>query len=100
LITRDLLQASYLSGLVPYPGSAFFARPEAFGMRLHTREFKHYNEELTPVFNTRHATSDEIYRVYLDGLGTLTDAMRKRPYFGVAPSPDDLGKYGAFWAHN
>jgi anaerobic magnesium-protoporphyrin IX monomethyl ester cyclase len=100
LIADDYLQASYLFGLVPFPGSALFGQPDVFGMRLHHRDLKYYNEELPPVFDTRHGTSDQIYRIYLDGLGSLTQAMRKAPVFGPLPDPSTLNQYGEFWNHN
>lgn len=99
LITKDLLQASYWFGLVPYPGSDMYHHPEKYGMRLHHSKFKFYNEELPPVFDTRHANSDEIYEVYRSGIVQLSEAMSKKPYFGASPSKEDLPAYGAFWAH-
>jgi anaerobic magnesium-protoporphyrin IX monomethyl ester cyclase len=99
LIDQDLLQASYLFGLVPYPGSAMYERPESFGMRLLHHDFSQYHEDLPPVFDTVHASPDQVYEVFLDGLGCLAQAMGKRPYFGGnSPSSDTLTEYGTFWA--
>jgi anaerobic magnesium-protoporphyrin IX monomethyl ester cyclase len=97
LISRDLLQASYLFGLVPYPGSAMFTHPERFGMTLLHRDFSRYHEDLPPVFTTPQATPDAVYTVFLESLELLGQAMSKRPYFGSA-APDPTIEYGAFWA--
>jgi anaerobic magnesium-protoporphyrin IX monomethyl ester cyclase len=97
LISRDLLQASYLFGLVPYPGSAMFNDPERFGMTLLHRDFSRYHEDLPPVFTTQRATPDAVYAVFLESLEVLAQAMGKRPYFTSA-APDPTIEYGAFWA--
>ena len=98
LIDRDLLQASYLFGLVPYPGSAMYERPEAFGMEILHHDHARYHEELPPVFRSRHATPEQVYAVFLDGLRSLAQAMSKRPYFGAGPQPGTEAEYGRFWA--
>jgi anaerobic magnesium-protoporphyrin IX monomethyl ester cyclase len=97
LISKDLLQASYLFGLVPYPGSAMYADPERFGMRILHSDFRLYHEELPPVFSTAQASPDEIYEVFLSGVSQLAQAMAKSPYFGPPP-PGLLSDYGTFWA--
>ncbi|MEU9339537.1 radical SAM protein [Streptomyces sp. NPDC048290] len=98
LIAEDLLQATYLFGLVPYPGSAMFEQPERFGMTLLHRDFRLYHEDLPPVFTTARATPDEAYAVFLEGLGLFAQAMDKPPYFGAAPAPGTAAAYGTFWA--
>ncbi|GAA2359953.1 B12-binding domain-containing radical SAM protein [Dactylosporangium salmoneum] len=97
LIDRDLLQASYLFGLVPYPGSAMFDDPARFGMTLLHHDYGRYHEDLPPVFATEHATPDQVYEVFLDSVGMLAQAMSKRPYFGAPAAVPEHG-YGAFWA--
>ncbi|HMH58831.1 MAG TPA: radical SAM protein [Galbitalea sp.] len=98
LISRDLLQASYLFGLVPYPGSAMYENPESFGMSLLHEDYARYHEDLPPVFSTAKAGPDEAYDVFIEGLDCLADAMEKTPYFGKAPDNDDLDAFGAFWS--
>jgi radical SAM superfamily enzyme YgiQ (UPF0313 family) len=97
LIETGLLQATYLFGLVPYPGSDLYADPHRFGMRLHHHDYKLYHEDMPPVFDTAHAKSDEIYRVFLEGLTNLGRAMATTPYFGAMPPPHRAVEYGGFW---
>ncbi|MEU6556258.1 radical SAM protein [Streptomyces sp. NPDC046915] len=97
LIDRNLLQASYLFGLVPYPGSAMYDFPERFGMEILHHDYARYHEDLPPVFRTAHSSPDEVYEVFLDGVTSLGQAMDKPPYFsGDLVHPRE--SYGAFWA--
>lgn len=98
LLEEDLLQATYLFGLVPYPGSAMFETPERFGMKLLHRDFSLYHEDLPPVFATDKATPDQVYEVFLEGQELFAQAMDKTPYFGSAPAPGTADEYGTFWA--
>ncbi|BAG17402.1 radical SAM protein [Streptomyces sp. SID4928] len=98
LLDEDLLQATYLFGLVPYPGSAMFEHPERFGMKLLHRDFRLYHEDLPPVFATEKADPDQVYEVFLEGLDLFARAMDKPPYFGDAPPPSTADEYGTFWA--
>jgi radical SAM superfamily enzyme YgiQ (UPF0313 family) len=98
LIQRDLLQASYLQVLVPYPGGDMYEHPERYGMRIHHKRYSYYSEDMAPVFDSPFATSDESYRQFTDGLTALAQAMSKKPYFGDSPPLDELGKFGRFWA--
>jgi anaerobic magnesium-protoporphyrin IX monomethyl ester cyclase len=98
LIGKDLLQASYLFGLVPYPGSAMYNYPERFGMKLLHHDYRRYHEDLPPVFATEHADPDQVYEVFLSGVAQLGQAMSKAPYFGSLPAPGQRADYGAFWA--
>lgn len=98
LIQRDLLQASYLQVLVPYPGGDLYEHPEKYGMRIHHTRYEYYSEDMCPVFDTPFATADESYRVFTDGLVSLAQAMDKKPYFGAAPLPEELNGFGQFWA--
>ncbi|MEV2221340.1 radical SAM protein [Nocardia vinacea] len=75
LIDRRLLVSSYLSVFVPYPGTAMFATPQRYGMRLRHRRFELYSEELPPVLDSDTADADRVYEVYLAGLGVLSEAM-------------------------
>lgn len=92
LIAADLLTASYLFGLVPYPGSDLYAKPEKYGVQLHHHRFNAYHEDMPPVYDTQLAGSEDIHRVFLEGLVSLSEAMG-------APSPDsgESRAYGAFW---
>jgi radical SAM superfamily enzyme YgiQ (UPF0313 family) len=98
LIAKDLLQASYLFGLVPYPGSEMFEHPEKFGMTLHHKNFKLYHEEMPPVFDSPYAKSDAVYEQFLSGVKNLGQAMSKKAYFGEIPPPTELSLYGTFWS--
>lgn len=97
LISKDLLQASYLFGLVPYPGSAMYKHPARFGMRVLHHDYRYYHEDLPPVFATAFAEPDQAYEVFLWGVTQLAEAMAKTPYFGPAP-PGPPSDYGRFWA--
>ncbi|HWP44618.1 MAG TPA: radical SAM protein, partial [Blastocatellia bacterium] len=85
LIGKDLLQASYLFGLVPYPGSDMYERPEKYGMKIHHKNFKLYHEEMPPVFDSAFAKPDETYQQFLRGVTELGQAMSAKPYFGQLP---------------
>ena len=98
LISRELLQASYLFGLVPYPGSEMYHHPERFGMKLHHHNFKLYHEEMPPVFDSPFAKPEEVYEVFLEGVKMLGQIMSKKPYFGDGNVPLDLERYGTFWS--
>jgi anaerobic magnesium-protoporphyrin IX monomethyl ester cyclase len=98
LIARDLLQASYFFGLVPYPGSEIYEHPERFGMVINHHNFKLYHEDMPPVFTSRFAGPDAIYQVFLNGVKQIGQAMAKRPYFGDAQISANPEKYGTFWS--
>ena len=98
LIERDLLQASYLQVLVPYPGSDMYEHPDKYGMKLLHHDYRCYNEDMPPVFDSAFAKSDEVYKQFQRGLTSIAQAMTKKPYFGDLPRPENLEKYGAFWS--
>ncbi|HEX8089852.1 MAG TPA: radical SAM protein, partial [Blastocatellia bacterium] len=98
LITKDLLQASYFFGLVPYPGSDLFEQPERYGMKLHHYDFKLYHEEMPPVFTSLYAKPDEAYEQFLNGVRDIGQAMGKKPYFGDKPDEMELAAFGTFWS--
>src|ERR1041385_610644 len=98
LIDRDLLQASYLQVLVPYPGGDLFEHPERYGMRLNHKSYELYSEDMYPVFDSAYASAEESYEVFKAGLTKLAQAMHKKPYFGSAPPAEQLHLYGRFWA--
>lgn len=75
LISQGLLQATYISNFVPYPGSPMFDYPERFGMQLHHRNFDLYHQDLPPVFDSLRTPSDKAHEVFLEGIGTLAEAM-------------------------
>ena len=94
LLERGLLQASYLSTLVPYPGSDLYADPERFGIRLLHKDYALYNEDLAPVYDTAHWKSDEAYAVFLEGLEMIARTIGDElPLVGTQESG-----YGEFWA--
>lgn len=97
LLSRNLLSATYLFGLVPYPGSDMYDHPEKFSMELLHKDYKYYHEEMPPVFRSPHATPDEVYQQFLDGVKHLGQAMRKKPAFGEMPPEEELSNYGTFW---
>jgi len=82
LLDEKLLHATYFFGLVPYPGSQMHKEPEKFGMNIKTYDYSLYNEDGEPVYDTQYATSDEIYKVFLEGVDKLGDAMGQRPFLG------------------
>ena len=98
LIQKDLLQASYLQVLVPYPGSDMYDHPDTYGMKILHHDYRYYSEDMPPVFDSLLTKSDEAYKQFQDGLAALAQAMSKKPYFGDLPLPEDLKKYGTFWA--
>ncbi|WP_409473573.1 B12-binding domain-containing radical SAM protein [Streptomyces sp. HC307] len=102
LIDRGLLYASYISLFVPYPGTPMFDHPERYGMKLLHRQYDLYNEELPPVVDTKYATSDEVYEIFVQGVGTLAEAMGRAPAHTFAHSDQvpEHRAYGEFWRAN
>ena len=98
LIQRDLLQASYLQVLVPYPGSDMYENPDKYGMKILHHDYRYYSEDMTPVFDSAFAKSDDVYKQFGRGLTNIAQAMTKKPYFGDLPRLENLEKYGAFWS--
>jgi radical SAM superfamily enzyme YgiQ (UPF0313 family) len=97
LIESGLLHATYLFGLVPYPGSDLYERPEHHGMTLHHHDYKRYHEDMLPVYSTPHADPEEMHEVFLYGVAALGQAMASRPYLGSLPAAGDHHAYGTFW---
>lgn len=97
LIERDLLQASYLFGLVPYPGSALYDDPSRYGMKILHHEFRFYHEEMPPVYETAFASSDEIHQAFLTGVRDLGQAMAGRSSLLPFPADTTDTRYGSFW---
>lgn len=97
LIDTGLLHASYLFGLVPYPGSGLHANPEKVGMKIHHTDYRLYLEDMPPVYSTPYATPDEMYEAFLEGLVILGEAMGKPPVLGDWPT-DGVSEFGRFWA--
>jgi anaerobic magnesium-protoporphyrin IX monomethyl ester cyclase len=97
LLSRDLLQASYLFGLVPYPGSDLYENPSRYGMKILHKDFRLYHEEMQPVYETEFASSEEIHKAFLLGVKQIGQAMSGRS--GLLPMPVDAqgGAYGSFW---
>jgi radical SAM superfamily enzyme YgiQ (UPF0313 family) len=97
LIERRLLQASYLFGLVPYPGSAMYHQPEKYGLELLHHDFQYYHEDLMPVYRTSYAEPEQIYEVFLESVAQLAQAMSVKPSFGDVPPTEELASFGTFW---
>lgn len=97
LIERGLLQATYLFGLVPYPGSDMYTQPERHGMTIHHHNFKYYHEDMLPVYSTPFAEPEQIYDIFLYGVDALGKAMGGTPYFGGMPAAVEQESYGSFW---
>jgi radical SAM superfamily enzyme YgiQ (UPF0313 family) len=98
LIDNGLLQATYLFGLVPYPGSAMFEDSDRYGMTLLHRDFSRYHEDMPPVFTTPLATPDQTFEVFLEGLDKFAQAMARGYDSGTAQILGDTHEYGTFWA--
>ncbi|AVE36525.1 TPA: radical SAM protein [Pseudomonas aeruginosa] len=98
LIDKGLLQASYLFGLVPYPGSELFAEPARFGMDLLHKDFRYYHEELPPVYSTKYAEPEEIYKVFLYGVKSIGEVMGKKSKFLDYSFYSEKANYGKFWS--
>jgi radical SAM superfamily enzyme YgiQ (UPF0313 family) len=98
LISDGLLHASYLFGLVPYPGSDLFSHPSRYRMKIHHEDFRWYHEDLPPVFDTDLSTSDEAYAVFLYGVSSLADAMSCKPYLCGSGWSTGVQEYGSFWS--
>ncbi len=101
LIDRDLLQTSYLFGLVPYPGSDLYAQPEKYGMKLLHKDFRRYHEDLPPVYETKYAKPDEMYEVFLNGVRQLGDAMggpSASLELASVRANEPLENFGQFWS--
>jgi anaerobic magnesium-protoporphyrin IX monomethyl ester cyclase len=96
LIARGLLSASYLFGLVPYPGSKFFLNPESYGIELLHREYRLYHEEMLPVYRTPHANPEQMYSVLLNGIKWISQAM-STDAMSCNSLPIPLERYGSFW---
>jgi anaerobic magnesium-protoporphyrin IX monomethyl ester cyclase len=97
LIESGLLHATYLFGLVPYPGSDMYENPDHHGMTIHHYDYKRYHEDMLPVYSTPHADPEEIYEVFLHGVGALGQAMGSRPYLGTPPAVAEHHAFGTFW---
>lgn len=96
-ITDSTIQAAYHFGAVPYPGSAWHDHPQQFGMRLLHKDYSRYHEDLPPVFETLHAKPDEVYRVFLENIKELGQAMSKPPYFGIPRTPEERETSSETW---
>lgn len=96
LIDDGLLYAAYHNVLVPHPGTPMFTNPEKYGMRIHHRSFDLYSEELPPVFDSAKTPSDRAYKVFLDTVSGLAQAMSRTPAL-TGPLPRTAEKYGEFY---
>lgn len=96
LITTGVLHASNIFQLVPYPGSRIYDAPREFGLKIHHHDYALYNEELLPVFDTPHATAEEIHKIFLYGVREIGNALSSKPYLGDVKRANDLD-FGNFW---
>lgn len=94
LLERDLVKASYFSNVVPFPGSPFFDTAEKCGIQLHHTSFKYYNEDLPPVFDTKYGTSEEINKVFLEGLKQIAEVTSHN---AKLKNELILSQAGSFW---
>jgi anaerobic magnesium-protoporphyrin IX monomethyl ester cyclase len=99
LLDENLLHASYFFGLVPYPGSSMYQNPEKYGMKIKHHDYKYYNEDLESVYDTAYNTSEEIYKVFLEGVIKIGQAMSAKPYLGNELSEDIQNNLGKSMAH-
>jgi anaerobic magnesium-protoporphyrin IX monomethyl ester cyclase len=97
LIEEDLLQESYLFGLVPYPGSRLYKNPDQFGLKILHHDFRYYHEDMLPVYETAFATPDEIFEVFYEGVAQLGAAMGASSASLGLSQTTDRSKYGQFW---
>ncbi|CAE6862124.1 hypothetical protein R69746_07873 [Paraburkholderia aspalathi] len=97
LIDKELLQTSYLFGLVPYPGSDLYADPKKFGMNLLHHDFRFYHEELPPVYQTEYAKPDDMHKMFLYGVEQLGEAMGRSSTLLDVASVSFTESYGKFW---
>jgi radical SAM superfamily enzyme YgiQ (UPF0313 family) len=97
LIEDGLLQATYLFGLVPYPGSDLYERPEVYGMKIHHHDYRLYHEDMPPVFSSPYADPDQIYDAFIYGVRELGRAMGSAVQLGVPPADAHDDCYGSFW---
>jgi anaerobic magnesium-protoporphyrin IX monomethyl ester cyclase len=98
LIDDGLLQATYLFGLVPYPGSVIYESPERFGMTLLHKDFSRYHEDMPPVFTTPYSSPDQTFDVFMQGLDQLAQAMGRSSCSSGVQVPGAPDEYGTFWA--
>lgn len=91
LLSRNLLHATYFNQLIPYPGSGLYTDPEKYGLTLTTKDFDRYNEEAVPPYGTRHATPEQIYEAFLEGVQKLSQAMSSKPLLGKEISEGTIG---------
>lgn len=99
LLDEKLLHATYFFGLVPYPGSQMYNNPEQYGMLIKTKDYKYYNEDLEPVYDTKFAKSGEIYKIFEHGVEQLGQAMSSKPFLGVELSENIIKMLGKSLTH-
>lgn len=98
LIQQGSLDAAYLTGLVPYPGSDMYNHPEKHGLEILHKDFSLYHEDLAPVFRTAQAPEPEkVHQAFREGLIALGQAMSRQPTFGSMPDAEELKRLGSFW---
>jgi radical SAM superfamily enzyme YgiQ (UPF0313 family) len=99
LVAKNLLHATYFFGLVPYPGSLMYKNPEKYGLQIKTHDYRLYNEDTEPVYDTPQATSKEIYKVFSEGVEKLGQAMSSKPLLGEELSEEKLQRLGKSLTH-
>lgn len=90
-IDDGLLTASYLSTLVPHPGTPFYEHPEMHGMTIHHQNYEFYHEDLPPVFDSKYATSEEVHALFIQATKDIGEAMGRTPYLKALAHHFDSG---------
>ena len=98
LLDQGLLHATYLFGLVPYPGSRMYNNPGHYGMSIRHKNWALYQEDLEPVFITSHAKPEEMHRALLEGVRDLAIAMAPKPYLGADVVLSEDSAHGSIWS--
>jgi radical SAM superfamily enzyme YgiQ (UPF0313 family) len=65
LIDRDLMDVYEQSVFVPYPGTAVYADPKKFNVRILTHDFRRYREDSLPVVRLEGLTPEDIFFEWL-----------------------------------
>lgn len=87
LLQDGYLHATYYDQLVPHPGSKIFCNPENYGIKLRHYDLRLYTEEGSAVYDTQHATAEEINKLYAKCTKQLTEVMAYTPYLGADLDP-------------
>jgi radical SAM superfamily enzyme YgiQ (UPF0313 family) len=81
---EDLTDMTHIAITVPYPGTSLYEDPEAYDVRIVTRDFSKYQMNADdlgcdlPVLETRALSRHEIYALWSMGLAVAAKHMRKK----------------------